>query len=168
VKGYTKDDVQMHSEGFGRGARPAVNVKAYRFPTTDQVVERFGCSEETAGKALEYAFELACYSFWEVGATNIAEHYFGPAYGHVTHKDRKVWQEGRQGGWLVVHDLPDLDEWDGVMLNRWALFERSCRREVAYLTSWEQVEGSIEANGWALDQTAIEGAVGAALDSLEG
>jgi hypothetical protein len=158
MKGYTKQDVEQHGSGFGDG-QPAVNVKSRTFPTIDQVVERFGCSEETAQQALEFAFESHQGSFWE-SAQEVAQHYFGPCV---------VYSEGHSGGWLVIAPklerglvtmrslLPDVEGWDAITLNKWALFERCLQREVEYLCSWEAVEASIDANAWAEDQTAIEG-----------
>ncbi len=166
MKGYTKDDVRLHSNNaFGVG-QPAVNVKIGRYPTVGQVMDRFGCSERTAEKAAEYAFQSASELFWREYAPHLAEHYFGPC---------KVYSEGRSNGWLVLAPklegslvtsrplLPPVQDWDGVMLNRWALFERAIRREVDWLSSWEWVEDMISANEWAVDQTAIEGMLATAL-----
>jgi hypothetical protein len=163
MRGYTKEDVTLHSEGFGRGRQPAVNVKVGSYPGSAQVVERFGCSEETAQRALEYALEAAQEWFWQEDVTAFARFHLGPEYGHKDHQRRRVWSEGRSSGWLVVSDLPPVEEWDGVMLNKWALFERAIRREVDHLSSWEWVEDMIAANEWAVDQTAIEGMLATAL-----
>lgn len=166
MKGYTKADVTLRSDGIGRGSQPAINVKVRDYPGVDQVVERFGCSEETAERALEYALKTGSEVFWQWSALCIAEDYFGPCC---------VYSEGRSNGWLVLAPklegslvtteplLAPVDEWDGVMLNRWALFTRAIRREVDYLSSWEWVEDMIAANEWAVDQTAIEGMIATAL-----
>jgi hypothetical protein len=138
-------------------------VKVGSYPRVQQVVNRFGCSEDTASRALEHAFSSAQELFWGEYAPDLAERFFGVEYGHVAHKDRRVWSEGRSSGWLVVSDLPPVDDWDGVMLNRWALFERAIRLEVAWLSSWEWVSDMISANEWAVDQTAIEGMLATAL-----
>ncbi len=166
MTGYTKEDVTLHSEGFGPG-QPAVNVKVGGYPSIDQVVERFGCSDETAQKALEFALEAATEQFWQWHAPDIAERYFGAC---------TVYSEGRTNGWLVLAPklrvllimalrplLPPVEGWDGVMLNRWALFERAIQREVAWLSSWEWVSDMIDMNEWAVDQTAIEGMLATAL-----
>jgi hypothetical protein len=166
MRGYTKADVDMHSDGFGQWRQPAVKVKVGAYPGVDQVTGRFGCSEGTAEKALQYAFASAAETFWQETAPELAERYFGECC---------VYSEGRSGGWLVLAPklrdglvtgrplLPAVEDWDGSMLNRWACFERAVRAEVDYMCSWEWVEGMISANEWAVDQTAIEGMIETAL-----
>ena len=151
MRGYTKDEVETH------GGRPAVNVKARHWPDATRVVERFGCSEETALRASQYAYESHVEVFWE-DAQAVAEVYFGP--------ECEVWAEGRSGGWLVAPWLGIVEDWDGVTLNRWALFERRIRELVRYLCSWEAVEDTIESNEWAVDNAAIEGMMQAAAEAL--
>ncbi len=166
MRGYTKADVDLHSDGFAQRGQPAVNVKVRYGFGVERVQARFGCSEATAEKAAEFAFEAASEAFWNWLAPEQADYYFGPC---------KVYSEGRSNGWLVLAPklegslvtnrplLPPVEEWDGIMLNKWALFERAIRAEVAYLSSWEWVEDMIEANEWAVDQTAIEGMLATAL-----
>jgi hypothetical protein len=138
---YKKDDVDIHSEGFGRRGHPAVNVKVQKFPSLD-LEERFGCSEEQAEKAGQFAFEAACQRFWEE-VDDIAREIFGK---HV-----KVYSEGRSGGWAVVNGLDSIEEWDAVMLGKWHKFENTLKKEVEYLTSKDYVLQEIEANEWYKD-----------------
>ena len=141
VKGYTRNDVEMHSDHFlGRDSHVAVKVKVWRFTATESVVDKFGCSEKEAQKALGRAFELHQQSFWEYDVPSLTEHFFG--------KNVKWRTEGRQGGWLVVCNIGVPSEWDGVKLNRWALFAKRIKTTVAYLSSDEVVLDTIEANGW--------------------
>lgn len=155
MKGYTKSDVTCRRVGYGGHAFPTVNVKSYAYIGTERVIDRFGCSEATAQRALEWVWESACESFWEKDgdAHELADHYLSRYAYHVRDK---VNQDGRSGGWLVVDGLPEVSEWDGALLNSWALFERAIRRAVDYLTSWEWAEDMIAANEWALDHAAIE------------
>lgn len=39
----------------------------------------------------------------------------------------QVYSEGRQGGWCVVHGLPDIESWDAIALGRWARFEKAVK-----------------------------------------
>jgi hypothetical protein len=39
----------------------------------------------------------------------------------------KVYSDGRSGGWLVVHGLPDVETWDAIALGRWAKFNKMIR-----------------------------------------
>lgn len=144
---YTKQDVEFHSDGYGQTAHPAVNVKVRNFGNNKGVSEcgavmaAFKCSEAVAEKACEFAFDSACRAFWD-GAQDVADEAFGKGVA-------KVYQEGRSGGWLVVHGLPDLESWDAVMLGKWRKFEREIKADVADHTSWEYAEDAIRANRWA-------------------
>ena len=40
----------------------------------------------------------------------------------------QVYSEGRQGGWCVVHGLPDIETWDAIALGRWARFEKEIKQ----------------------------------------
>lgn len=135
-KGYNKEALDIR---YDRGAyRPAINVKAYRWPSIAGIAERFGCSHDAAQRALEYARESAQQRFWE-DVQETAEHYLGEV---------KVWQEGRSGGWLVVDGLPEIESWDAIQLSKWARFEKAVRTEIGYLTSAESVCEDIDANQW--------------------
>lgn len=137
---YRKSDVEM------RGTRPALNVKCYRHPSVDDVVEHFKCSEGVAEKALQYAWESAQQRFWE-DVPEWARNRWG---GHV-----KVYSEGRSGGWLVVEGLYPVDSWDAIALARWAGFARGVQKEIDYLASWEHVREDIEANEWAKEGSEL-------------
>lgn len=165
MRGYTKEDVEQHCQHFGQ-LQAAVNVKVRDFPSIDQAVDRFGCSEVTAERALEFALEMHTEEFWE-NAGEEAVYYLGPC---------KVYSEGRCGGWLVVAPdmgrnmvttsplLGDVEGWDAITLNKWALFERCIKQNIEWLCGWEQVSASIAANEWAVDQTAIEGMMAVAVE----
>ena len=154
----SREDVETHSDNYGMVQRPAINVKVYHFPSVERVVDHFGCSEATAEKALEWAFESHQGQFWET-AEDEAEYALGEGL--------KVYSEGRSGGWLVVHGLPDLDGWDAVMLAKWRRFAGLIAQEVEFYTSWEQVEEMIAMNEWALDAQALEAAISAGLEALQ-
>ena len=158
MRGYTKADIEFHNDGgIGRPYYPAVNVKCYRFgPSLEAVADRFGCSEGTAQKALNIAFECQQDSFWNFdGAKDIVEYHFPYA---------KFYSAGRSAGWLIVEGLSDADTWDAIELNKWALFECTVKREIEYLCSDENVLELIEINRWAEDTQALESAIGEALD----
>ncbi len=133
-----KSDVEFHSD---RGpGHPAVNIKCRTFISVSKVQARFKCCEETAEKALRFAFDSAVEQFWEV-APEHAQTILG---AHV-----KVYGEGRSGGWLVAHNLAPFDSWDAIALGRWAHFARVIEREVKWLSSEEYVFDMISANDWA-------------------
>ena len=144
---YSKGDIEFHAEHY-RPSRPAVNVKAYHFPDIYDVMDAFDCSEETAQAALNYAFESAQEIFWYETAQELANYHLSPRFGSVT-----VYSEGRSSGWLVVDGLgyrEDVeDSWDALDLTAWYAFEKAVKAEVEWLTSWEQVRDSAEANRWA-------------------
>lgn len=37
----------------------------------------------------------------------------------------QIYSSGRSGGWLVVHGLGDVEDWDAIELARWTRFQRS-------------------------------------------
>ena len=142
MKGHTKSNVDYHRVGYGGHAFPAVNVKVNRFPTAQDIMVQFGCSEKAAERAGELAIEASCEHFWR-DIQETATHYL---------PDGKVYSAGSSDGWLIVEGLPEVSDWDGVQLNAWACFEKAVRREVEYLCSSEYVFDSIKANRWAHEQ----------------
>jgi len=140
---FRKDDVETHSEGYGRNALPAVNVKVRHWPQVYDVQAVWpDCDEHTAEQALTFAFEMARQDFWEMFADKeTLAHYF-------PHHDVKIYSEGRQGGWLVVDGLPDIADWDAILVSAFGRFAVATRREVRYRSSWECVQEAIEANQW--------------------
>ena len=134
-----KSDIQFHSDGF-RASHPAVNVKDRSRYMLPQIMERFRCCSDTAEKAHRYAWEMHQESFWE-RAQESADHHLGSGL--------KVYSEGRQGGWLVVHGLPEVESWDAIRVSAWSRFAKEMRAEVDYQTSFEAIADSITANDWA-------------------
>ena len=153
---YTRDDVQLHADGFGP-RRPAVNVKVYgslrdawaEFQRDEGPDEGFTLEwieEHVSDDLLDSIFWHTCaaeFEYLAAYATDDEDAIF-PAerYGRVT-----VEQEGRSGGWAVVDGLPDVEEWDAILLARWRKFERVAR-EIAdsvplqmlsslYMNEWE-------------------------------
>jgi hypothetical protein len=151
---------------------PAVCVKAplacfnngKGFPSVEDVVARFHCSEETAEKALEYVFESHAALFWE-HAERIANDILGKVF---TDRRLAVYQEGRSGGWLIVqyepinhlhgncNALPRIDEWDARQVAAWGRFEKAIGEAVDGYCDSASVFETIEANEWALDADSLE------------
>lgn len=99
-----------------------VNVKVWG-PSPDQDDEYPGCSFEWCEahlneSELEGWWNLACEDGVELAASD-AEEVFGQRVD--------VYRVGRSGGWLVVKGLPDVDEWDAVMVAKWGKFARWAR-----------------------------------------
>ena len=134
MRTYSRDDVQTH---YGPD-RPAVNIKVYRSVWDDAVWSEF---ERDADPDEDFAQWMqdnisdeqldAC--FWNVCEWGV-EYLTGWATGSDAAGDRlfpdhdvRIEQDGRSGGWLVVKGLPDLEDWDAVLLGRWRKFERIAR-----------------------------------------
>lgn len=153
---YTREDVDMHAYGFGP-QRPAVNVKVYR--TIQAAWAAFVRDEDPdEGFTLEWIEENVSESeldslFWDTCANEFEylaayattdEDAIFPSqrYGRVT-----VEPEGRSDGWAVVDGLPDIEEWDAILLARWRKFERVARDiadsvplqmlSTIYINQWE-------------------------------
>lgn len=148
---YTRDDVET------RDGRPAANVKVYstlrdawaNFVRQERSDEGFSLDwieENLSDETLDAIFWDVCASEFEyltAYATTDEDAIFPAArYGRVT-----VEQKGRMGGWAVVDGLPDIEEWDAILLARWRKFERIARNiaddvplqmlATIYLNHWE-------------------------------
>jgi hypothetical protein len=133
-----RNEITMHSEGYGRKQIPAVNVKCYSFGR-GITAEEFGCSEKDLERALELAYEAARERFWEIAQDEALE---------ILGQGVAVYSEGRSSGWLVVDGLVDPEDWDDEMHAKWAEFEKWCETEIKYLASDEAVREDIAANEW--------------------
>jgi len=136
----TREDVRYHSDGFGGGGRPAVNVKVYdAFDWREDLIRRVARDhgepgdvepfvtfieewrEKVDGEQEWELFGLACSDAFDMlNADVTGENGWKPEglFGQAVKLD----VEGRSGGWIVVDGLPDVEEWDGVMLARWRSF----------------------------------------------
>lgn len=129
-----KSDVTMHTDGYGRERVPAVNVKvdAWNFPhcvdwSNVESYEGFNTAwieEHMTEAETDHYFTFACEVAWE-DLQSDAEYIFGE---HV-----KVESQGRSSGWAVVNGLPDLEQWDAVMLAKWARFAKWARSVADYV-----------------------------------
>jgi hypothetical protein len=144
---YTKDDVQFRYE-HGR-SYPAVNVKVYKRledgfaafvkagdydeEITDGLDPEFTLEwieEHLGDEQLDREFWHACEHGWEMLETD-AHEVFG--------KSVRIEAQGRQGGWCVVTNLDDIEDWDAIDLAKWRKFERWARQQaddIPYQIVW--------------------------------
>jgi hypothetical protein len=151
-RSYNKDDVEFHSEYYGRNNLPAVNVKVYHSPSIYKIIDAIPelknmeddeLAEVLVEKAAEMSFNMECELFWNEFAQEIADNHFP--------EDRvKIWSQGRSNGWLVVEGLKSFDEWNAIDLRRWQGFENAIKATVNDLTSLETMVNDITANKWYL------------------
>jgi hypothetical protein len=151
--------VKLHSDAYWPdpdSMRPAVDVKTHGcmrdWPTAEEIVERFSCSEKTAEKCSDWAFEYLQEGFWEQDAPILVEEFFG--------EGAKFHSEGRSAGWLVVdsgplYDSGDVLEWDKEMQDRWEAFESAVDRCVLDNCSCERVFEVIYDMEWGMDTDAL-------------
>lgn len=140
----SKDDVQFHSEGMGhRPAHPALNIKVgYReCPCDDDIMGWFNCEQEDAERAAQFAMNMAQRQFFDEAEAAATEIFDG--WG------AKVYSEGRSGGWLVVHNLPDFESWDAVMFGKWKAFANRIDELMSHYLDADLWKENIEANRWA-------------------
>lgn len=139
---FTKEDVQFHEDRPWGELYPAINVKCYNYIHSRKVQEKFKCSEKTADKALEFAFESAQERFWEDAQEEAKE---------IIWEGVKIYSAGRSGGWLIAQKLGDVKDWDAIALSKWRKFVKYVENEIKYLCSEEYVLEEIEANKWYLE-----------------
>ncbi len=139
---YKKDDVRFHREGPYGTLAPAVNIKVYNslYPTVKAVMDKWGVEEEVAEKAVELALDSHKEQFWMYWTDKETLNDYFPGYY------AKAYCAGRSGGWLEVHNLSEVVDWDAVALMRWYRFQRDVLRDVAFYTSKELLMETIEAN----------------------
>lgn len=79
------------------------------------------------------AWEFACEDGWERAAEEANGDRGHPLMSgwtcRLTPRDRSyhdlgIWSAGRSGGWLVVEGLPNIEDWDAIMLARWRRFAK--------------------------------------------
>jgi len=154
---YTRDDVQTHGTGYAGPSLPAVNIKVYgtlrdawsdfeREESPDEGFTLDWIEENLSDDTFDALFWNVCAAEFEylVAYATTDEDAIFPAakYGRLS-----IEQEGRSGGWAVVDGLPDVDEWDAILLARWRKFERIAREITEgvpfqmlasiYLNHWE-------------------------------
>jgi hypothetical protein len=153
---YSRDDVETHSDGC-RPSNPAVNVKVYgsvedawaEFVKDEQPDEGFTLEwirENLSDEHLDAIFWRTCENEFEY-LTNYATRDEDAIFPAATYGRVSIEQEGRSGGWAVVHGLPDIEEWDAILLARWRKFERVAKDIAAsimvnvlssvYINEWE-------------------------------
>lgn len=135
-----KREIELHSDRCRAPPHPAVNVKVRRWPSAVRIAEQFDCSPQAAERALEFAFESARERFWKQAERIAAEIFAGWLC--------RFYSEGRSGGWLTVHGLPQVEFWDATMVSRWARLATWCRNEIADLLAENSLIEEIEANQW--------------------
>lgn len=134
-----KTEIEMHRDGWYGDPLPSVNVKvrAYGedflkafdeawpdYSVGDAADPRARAMYEDALERYDegWLFQAACEIGWE-RAQEDAEQIF-------TDYAVKIESQGRSGGHLVVRGLPDVEEWDAVLVQKWARFARYVRSEV--------------------------------------
>jgi hypothetical protein len=151
---FKKTDIETHSDnGYGAGY-PAVKVKVYHVgcDTSDVIAMFPTCSEAQAEKALEFAFTSECESFWDYWADTSGTYENGltgsAEYAYFPGDKPRVYSAGRSGGWLIVQGLAPVEDWDAVMVARWAKFEKAVKADIKYRMSKDALLEGIESNSW--------------------
>jgi hypothetical protein len=148
---YTRDDVERCYHDTCRRSDvhcPHANVKVYRtfqdvrFPLEDAPEElTLEWIEQNVPEDDDSLFWRTCEAEWEMLQQD-ADEIFGSGV--------EVHAGGRSGGWACVTGLPDIDEWDAVMLAKWRRFEKYARAYAHGIP--EQMVYSLAANEWEWDQ----------------
>ncbi len=153
---FRKDDITYHhTSWYGGGRVPAINVKVHNFggrDAVDKLMAEYGVTEAQAERALEIVFEAHQRDFWDYLAPEAVEEIINPAFNG----NFDAYSEGRSGGWLVVdgkrHDgritrhFDGVESWDAIKVSAWGRFVKRIEAEVAYLTSYDEIVATIDAN----------------------
>lgn len=155
MRRYTKADVEFHSDGYREG-HPAINVKVYKSITPAVIADvnrdlGYELTEEWVDEQLDNDdqgtwFWSACEDEWEYAADYVRE--------ILSDYSLDIYAEGRQGGWMVVTGLPDLEDWDAVLLAKWRKCERVCR-EIADGIPY-QIVSLLAINVWEPEQADVQ------------
>jgi hypothetical protein len=156
-----KDEIQTHGDGFGYGrSRPAFNVKVYDYLRDEETLQRawadfFGGPYDPRAWALwesmsdeekqgyhDFACESESETFTE---TDVPEVFPGA----------EAYHEGRSGGWIVLDGLPDVEEWDAVMVAKYARLAKWARLYVEDIPF--QTAGLFLINRWESDRQSLPG-----------
>lgn len=144
---FSKSDIEFH------GGHVAINAKAYHFAGSLDIYklsEKYGCSEEKAQEAMNWAWESQCEVFWE-DAQEMGI-ILGNIFGAV-----KIYSEGRSGGWLVpsmkyghafMADREDVEHWDAIKVSTWGRYVRAIKQLMDWLCSEDEVAELIDMNDW--------------------
>jgi len=134
-------------------ANPSVCVKVHNMGASIQdVVDKFACTKAQAENALGFAFDAACRAFWEYWQDTTGDCENGLSgskeYAYFPGHDVTVHCEGRSGGWLIVNGLPEVCEWDAILVSRWNKFQKAVKDDVAYRMGKDVLLEDIAANEW--------------------
>lgn len=125
---YSRDDVDTYYTRHG-GRVPSINVKASGYGW-EKVATRVAADNDAPGFTPEWCeaniSEDTANVLWEwaiESGRELIESDADLAYEGTAYTPRCSY-DGRSGGHLVVDGLPDLDEWDAVLLGKWRRFEK--------------------------------------------
>lgn len=128
--GYSKDDVQLghHLREFGR--HPTVNVKVHGWwrdtpiDPADLDIDEYDADEYTHDW-IEAHVTGDQLDGWFWSAVESERDYLSDWADEIFARPCKLEFHGRSGGWAYLTHLPDIDDWDAVMLAKWRKFERA-------------------------------------------
>jgi hypothetical protein len=120
----------------GTEGLPMVNVKQYRWDLTVEEVEslrgEFPFLPADNRRAHNLLVDVVEEYEWVVDAGRELGWEYLQSDAEGVYDDTpyavQVWSQGRSGGWAVVHGLPDVDEWDAIMVAKWAKFAKWARQ----------------------------------------
>lgn len=135
---FSRDDVRTHVSGYSGPSLPAVNVKCHvwQYDFTDDLLRSVGSEQGYdpdefvswwhSKESDPDEFDRFLNVWWECAAESAWEDFQSDAEFIFDRWNVTVEQEGRSGGWLVLRGLPDVDEWDAVLLGKYRKFAKWC------------------------------------------
>lgn len=171
---FRKDDIETR---YDRGTHyPTINIKHWpelrnvKFPIAlgmsaprlaDGTVGEFTTSYTDAGFTREWiedkeeeddrAFEGLWQMVCEDGFEQLTEE-AKEIFGNVD-----VYQDGRSGGWAVIHGLDDVESWDAIMVAKWGRLVKYAESALSYLDEAFVTAIYMNAYEWEQEQIAEQG-----------
>lgn len=147
---FRKADIDFHSD-MGRDAHAAINIKVHAWLNADNLARLYkgngiheasddigfwtwldDMDERERDELLNESFYWAC----EMVYADVKEY----VCETMDLGDRKVWQEGRSGGWMVADfNRWHVEEWDAIRVSAWGRcvkFAQAAKEDVGYQMIW--------------------------------
>lgn len=141
MRRFCKDDIEFHANGF-QHSRVAVNIKVYKRLENQKLPLDLGGYSDDGGVTWHQGLTDPQFT-WEWIEEHVSEdemnEWFATAcsdgvemlveYAEELFPHDKFYQEGRQGGWIVMDGAYEnvVEHWDAIQVSKWGKFAKYAR-----------------------------------------